>query len=376
VIAGDAEPGAAGWRPGDPKLTRIAIASTAVVLALLAAFLVWIAAADFSRNGSEAKVIGAALGLIGVVVVQAVTLIGLLLKRSVDDRTLSISRAAEARLTMDSNRNAALQREDRVVNRIRTVREFFEYLASPDHRQKESALVLIGELGDPNLAIRLSKIYLSEGGLGAIATLTESADEDLAQQAVAAWSAVTEQLRRSVVRVSVVSKSGRQASMTGFCMQSPGTVLTIGSEAAGTEFVDVEISRFDLRASPATVMWSKPELTLLRLQQDLDLQPIEIGNTARLRIADSLYIMSFLEGFESATQSRGKFSGQTENGDLAVTGFRTLDESVGSPVVDGTGALVGMHYERVSAALTHAKPVEALVEMLGVERWADDSERS
>ena len=162
MTAGDPDSGATGWRPGDPKLTRIAIVSTAVVLALLTAFLIWIAATDFSRNGSEAKAIGAALGLIGVVVVQAVTLIGLLLKRSVDDRTLSISRAAEARLTMESSWNAALQREDRVVNRIKTVREFFEYLASPDHRQKESALVLIGELGDPNLAIRLSKIYLSE----------------------------------------------------------------------------------------------------------------------------------------------------------------------------------------------------------------------
>ena len=112
-------------------------------------------------------------------------------------------------------------------------------------------------------------------------------------------------------------------------------------------------------------MSSKPDLTLLRLQQDLQLQPIEIGSATRLRIADSLYIMSFLEGFESATQSRGKLSGRLPNGDLTVTGFRTLDESAGSPVVDGTGALVGMHYERVFAALTHVKPVEALVEMIG-----------
>ena len=97
--------------------------------------------------------------------------------------------------------------------------------------------------------------------MGAIATLTQSADEDLAQQAVAAWSAVTDQLRRSVVRVSVVNQSGQRWSMTGFCLQSPGTVITIGSEAAGTEFLKVEISRFDRRASPATVMWSKPELT-------------------------------------------------------------------------------------------------------------------
>ena len=365
MTAGEADSGATGWRPGDPKLTRIAIASTAVVLALLVAFLVWIVTTDFSRNGSEAKAIGAALGLIGVVVVQAVTLIGLLLKRSVDDRTLSISRAAEARLTMESNRNAALQREDRVVNRIKTVREFFEYLASPDHRQKESALVLIGELGDPNLAIRLSKIYLSEGGLGAIATLTQSADEELAQQAVTAWSAVTEQLRRSVVRVSVVNRSGQRSSMTGFCIQSPGTVVTIGSEAAGSEFLDVEISRFDQGAAPATLIWSKPELTLLRLQQDLELRPIEIGSATRLRVADPLYVMSFLEGFESATQSRGKFSGRLPNGDLAVMGFRTVDESVGSPVVDGTGALIGMHYERASAALTHAKPAEAVVGMIG-----------
>ncbi|HWI00777.1 MAG TPA: hypothetical protein VNT27_10630, partial [Propionibacteriaceae bacterium] len=80
--------------------------------------------------------------------------------------------------------------------------------------------------------------------------------------------------------------------------------------------------------------------------------------------SDPLYVMSFLEGFESATQSRGKFSGRLPNGDLAVTGFRTVDESAGSPVVDGTGAVISMHYERASVVLTHAKPVEALVEML------------
>ena len=363
--------GAAGSRPADPRITRVAIASTAVVLALLTAFLVWLALADLSRPGSELKVVGAAFGLIGVVITQAIALLGLLLKRSVDDRTLSISRAAEARLTMESSWNAALQREDRRVNRVRTVREFFEFLSSPDPRQKASALVLIGELGDPGLAIRLSMIYLTEGGLGAIATLTQSADEDLAQQATAAWTSATELLRRSVVRISVVDARGQRAPLTGFCVQTPTTVVTIGSETAGVEFPGpVEISRFDLRTAPATVVSSSPTATRLRLQSDLDLVPIEVGSSSRLQTGDFVYLLSFLEGAETANRSRGRVAERLADGDLSVAGFVVSDGSAGAPVVDGTGALVGMQCRSESAAVSQMRPVEAVVGMLDAEHLA------
>jgi hypothetical protein len=91
--------------------TQVAIVSTIIVFVLLLAFLVWLAFSDFNRPNSALKVVAAALGLIGVVTVQAIALVGLFLKRSVDERTLSIHDAAEKRLTLDSKRNAALADE-------------------------------------------------------------------------------------------------------------------------------------------------------------------------------------------------------------------------------------------------------------------------
>jgi hypothetical protein len=94
-----------------------------MVFALLLAFLVWLAFSDFNRPNSALKVVAAALGLIGVVAVQAIALVGLLLKRSVDERTLSISHAAEARLTLESERNAVLAAETERRLRIEAKQE-------------------------------------------------------------------------------------------------------------------------------------------------------------------------------------------------------------------------------------------------------------
>ncbi len=174
-----------------------------------------------------------------------------------------------------------------------------------------------------------------------------------------------------MVRVSVVDAGGRRTSLTGFCVESSSTVVTVGSEAAGIEFSGlVELSRFDQRTSPATVVRSEPALTLLRVESDLDLAPIEVGSSSRLKVGDFVYLLSFPEGQQSATQSRGRVADRLADGDLSITGFVTLDGSAGAPVVDGTGTLVGMQFQRASAALTQVRPVEAVIGMLKTDQTA------
>jgi hypothetical protein len=373
------------------KTNQVAIISTIIVFTLLLTFLVWLAFNDFNRPGSALRVVAAALGLIGVVTVQAIALMGLLLKRSVDERTLSIGRAAEARLTLDSERNAALareteqrmridsarnlalQREDRAVSRVKTVRDFFEFLSSPDVRKKEAALVLIGELGDHKLAIRLSKIYEAEGGMDALATLTQSVNPELAQDAVDAWRDVTNHLRRSVARISVVDDNGLKTVLSGYCLLSPKFIVTVGASGLSGLPVNAEIvtgatdsDRDDnvidsvLVTSRATLVVHAPEFTLFRLEsENTQLQPLDIGSTSTLRVGDPLYILSFMLGALDATQSRGRFMQQVD-GELIVSGFQTAGGSSGAPVVDGSGRLVGMHYKRRDDTLTYAVSVETI----------------
>ncbi len=325
---------------------------------------------------------------------QAVALIGLILKRSVDERTLSISSAAEARLAMEAERNAALareaeerlrvdnernlylQREDRAVNRVKAVREFFEFLSAPDARNKAAALVLISELGDPELAIRLSTIYQDQGGIDALARLTQSDDSELAQDAVDAWLKVTEPLRQSVVRLSVHTIDGSTYILSGFSLDFPDLVVTVGRPHIGDalERQTIEGGRSQRppnseRISPIGTdrdrnrSRTKAETTLLRLQSGLNLRPLPLGTTSTLIPGDPLFILSFREGRPVPTQSRGRFL-TIEERDLAVSGFETSGGSSGAPIVDGSGRLMGMHYRRVDSGQTYAVRIETIIQEL------------
>ncbi len=82
------------------------IGGTIAALALtFAAFtlLLWrVGLLDFTGTEARAKVIASALALLGALVASMVTFVGLLLKRSLDERNLALKQQAEERLRLDT----------------------------------------------------------------------------------------------------------------------------------------------------------------------------------------------------------------------------------------------------------------------------------
>jgi hypothetical protein len=93
--------------PGtSPSLDRTLVLISVVLLVLFAAAaaLLWrLGVFDAETQASNAQVLAAALGLVGVLVTAALTFVGVLLKHSIDARTLQQTAETEGRLRLETS---------------------------------------------------------------------------------------------------------------------------------------------------------------------------------------------------------------------------------------------------------------------------------
>lgn len=189
--------------------TRWTFISVCAALAVFAAFVAAMWAGGFLQvTGADAnsKVVAAALALVGAFFGSAVTLVGMLLKHSVDDRSerrltldaernAALSRETEERLKLDAERNAVLQKEAeerlKLEAAIRAVQLFTTNKGemSPPI-QLTGALFGLASLGQHELTLALAQQLLAKKALdsAAVAHLLDEAlsanDEDVGRMAV------------------------------------------------------------------------------------------------------------------------------------------------------------------------------------------------
>lgn len=96
---------------------------------------------NFSGTDSAAKVLVAVLALVGTLFGTIVTLVGLMLKRSIDARTLVLQIEAEARLNLDTA--------------IKAVELFKSASGSASSAESAGALFALTRLGQPHFALAL-----------------------------------------------------------------------------------------------------------------------------------------------------------------------------------------------------------------------------
>jgi hypothetical protein len=130
---------------------------------LFAAFIVvaW-QSGFFTFTGSQpsANVVAAALALTGVFVTAALTAIGVVLKQSVDERTLALQKQAETRLSQEKEHNDAIQdqaeRRLQMDTAIRAVQLFSTSTgAMAPEVQVAGALYALGSLNQHKLTLSL-----------------------------------------------------------------------------------------------------------------------------------------------------------------------------------------------------------------------------
>lgn len=147
----------------DSGATRLAVAALASVLLT---FLtgIWLSRnIVFGGTAANATVISAVLILVGTLVTVVASVLGMLLKHSLDKRT-------EARLIADSERNQSLQRSSDDRLKLEASIQVIQLFALPSGApslpiQRMGALITLSGLGQHALALTLMAALLQEGSI-------------------------------------------------------------------------------------------------------------------------------------------------------------------------------------------------------------------
>lgn len=125
---------------------RLLFASVTLLIAapFLVVLIMWqIGLFEFGPNASDAKVVAATLGLVGVLFTSTVSVFGLMFKHSIDQRSLTLREESEARL-----------RKETALQAIELMTSTSDKIGLGKER-KEGALIALANLGELNLSIIL-----------------------------------------------------------------------------------------------------------------------------------------------------------------------------------------------------------------------------
>ena len=123
-----------------------------------------------SPNGSE-KIVAAAIALVGGFASTLVSLIGVFIKYSIDQRNVDLKEQAEERIRIESDRNDALQRESEQRLKLEAAIEAVKLLGdTAPVTQRAGVLFTLANLGMLNLAITMLDPMLSTKRLDANTT--------------------------------------------------------------------------------------------------------------------------------------------------------------------------------------------------------------
>lgn len=150
---------------------RWAIQTGAALVAIFATFagmLWWIGLIPIQSAHSSDKVIAAILALLGALVTAIVTFVGLLLKRSFDERSLSLLEQEAVRLRLEGERNLALKEDAEKRRDIDTAIRAVSLLGTTDGKeapssQKAGALFALVNLKCMDFALALLEKMWPQG---------------------------------------------------------------------------------------------------------------------------------------------------------------------------------------------------------------------
>ena len=162
---------------------RVAVIGTAAIVALVALEL--IALIDYGNPESTAKTISAVIAVVGVVFTGTVSFIGMEVKRSLDERRLSLDREAEERRSFEAERNMQLKEQAearlRLDSAINAVELFKNATGEGSQAERAGALFALTRLGESDFALHLLDRLWQDGEVDretALWVINECLEED------------------------------------------------------------------------------------------------------------------------------------------------------------------------------------------------------
>jgi hypothetical protein len=123
----------------------------------------------------------------------------------------------------ESNRSAALKKQDQDIARIQTIEKFMPHLNGSE-QEKRLAILVISSLGDTDLATKLAALYPSQGTINALKSIATSGQQEDRNLASSALQSIFDQQRKAVVQV--VQDGTTEPFASGAIVTSSGHVIT------------------------------------------------------------------------------------------------------------------------------------------------------
>lgn len=222
------------------------------------------------------------------------------------------------------------------IQRVQTVEKFLPHLASTDQKLRLGALDAIAALGDEPLATRLAKRFGGEGGVGALAGLTRSADPVVAESASRGLTELLGTLRSSVIVLE--SGESRSFSATGFFVSADGLAV-VPSFALVDEPYRAKLVRDGLTYSVELVRKDDSRsLALVRIKVPSPVMPISLS-TGKVSAGDQIIALGDVpsQGWVSLV---GHITGAASG--RLLSDLHLQRGMAGTPVVNARSELVGM----------------------------------
>jgi len=121
---------------------------------------------SFSGTDSSAKIVASAITLVGALIASLMTFVGLILKHSIDQRSLALREQTESRERIETERNSNLKEEAENRLRVEAAIQSIQLLSSPSGQdvpatQRAGVILTLGDLEMLSLALSLVDQMLS-----------------------------------------------------------------------------------------------------------------------------------------------------------------------------------------------------------------------
>lgn len=273
---------------------------------------------------------------------------------------------------------AAHHERDQDVQAVDVATNLIPHLGSDDPRKVEAALVLLTELGSPDLARQLSLLYKSDGGLAALQRLSEGPNPSPAT--VATLNGLLSQLTAGVLWI--VTREGKRRG-SGF-VAGPNLVVAPDYVVEdGHHDIAISTQSGELRAAAVV----KVAYGLALLEADTEGVPeLPIHPSGPLSFGAELRVLVRPpggKGLDFSSLERGTLIGiadQVHNAAnqtlrLLVAELAVFPGAAGAPVLDRDGGVIGIvsaiDKNLGRAFLTPSETLVGLVDELSASRIPD-----
>jgi hypothetical protein len=281
---------------------------------------------------------------------------------------------AAERSSKAAERSSQIAESSVQLARTKAIIDIIPSLSSTDNRQVEAALVLISQIGDPDLARQISLIYQSEGGIGALQRLSATShDWSVKQQINTSLKQIYERFGKSVVRIFV----DRDLQGAGFVVRDDIVAtcfynLRRMTAAAPPSTADpIEIGLDDGTILTGSVIRSGDEdypVGLVKIDAKHD--ALNLGGTEDVRSGDEVSLllpnMRRYDRTNASTPAGGtnvseaRVTGRKYDGQLALEGTDFKAGFGGAPVIGHFGSVIGMIFRREGDTKGWALPSEMI----------------